>query len=365
MKKLVVLKVLIWLYVLAMILMDIIEISKVLKNVGGSMPTNSMIFLIIIKNLIPFIILVVIYTILVFIYKKRGVEINKDNNHKLKKTMSTLIHSRVLYVVLPILVILGFILSILLIQNQILYYPHYNEISNFNLSKNTEGRLEELFVDSNEGRYHGWVYKCSEEADTIVYFGGNAQTSDEWFEYIKNNSERELYFQYNYVMIDYPGYSISDGKPGYNSIISMADTTISYVLNDDYLGNNRIIIMGYSLGTGVASYVASNNSVDMLILLAPYNNMTEVFNSKMNVFYGPLKYLVRSPFSSDKYIGDIDASILIIASKNDEVIPFKLSEKLVDKNSKITICSLDNVTHTELLTNIKTKKIIKDFLDQN
>ena len=123
--------------------------------------------------------------------------------------------------------------------------------------------------------------------------------------------------------------------------------------------------MGYSLGTGVASYVASNNSVDMLILLAPYNNMTEVFNSKMNVFYGPLKYLVRSPFSSDKYIGDIDASILIIASKNDEVIPFKLSEKLVDKNSKITICSLDNVTHTELLTNIKTKKIIKDFLDQN
>jgi hypothetical protein len=58
-------------------------------------------------------------------------------------------------------------------------------------------------------------------------------------------------------MVEYPGYSIYPGKPSEQKIFSDADTVIQFltVVLDVPLKN--IILMGRSLGSGPATYIAS------------------------------------------------------------------------------------------------------------
>ena len=52
---------------------------------------------------------------------------------------------------------------------------------------------------------------------------------------------------------------------------------------------DNIVIMGYSIGTGMATYLASQKNVNGLILLAPYDNALNLYNDNLNIFYGPIE----------------------------------------------------------------------------
>ena len=106
----------------------------------------------------------------------------------------------------------------------------------------------------------------------IIYFGGNMQSSDNFFFQMHESNNWGMFADHNFLMIDYPGYGYSSGTTNYNNIIKATDSIYQFVKESSYYGNNKIIIMGFSLGTGVATYVASSHNTDGLILIAPYNN---------------------------------------------------------------------------------------------
>ncbi|MCM1568486.1 MAG: hypothetical protein NC081_03450, partial [Roseburia sp.] len=117
-------------------------------------------------------------------------------------------------------------------------------------------------------------------------------------------------------MIDYPGYGLSDGSVKYDEILQMADIIYDSISNDEYYGKNGIIVEGFSLGTGVAAYLCSGHDVEKLVLVAPFDNGISLYNSVLNIFYGPLKYFVKNPFPSDKYAKEVTCPVLIVASLN-------------------------------------------------
>ena len=271
---------------------------------------------------------------------------------------------RVLKILTAAILILILAVSAFLIflQYKLLYYPHYNSESNSYLARSSGDELEEVFIDTDFGKCHGWVHKSSEDSDTILFFGGNGQTSDEWFETLNVRHKWESFGDYNYVMFDYPGYSTSDGKPGKDDVLLMADKAYEYVSESKYLGNKKIYVIGYSIGTGPATYVASKHDVQKLALLAPYSNMTDEFNTKINIFYGPVKILNRNNYESDKYAENVKNPVLIVASKKDEVIPYRLSEKLKGHFSNVTFETLDGKSHNDVVSDTKTLEYISDFL---
>jgi len=91
---------------------------------------------------------------------------------------------------------------------------------------------------------------------------------------------------------------------------------------------SRIIAGGFSIGTGPAAYLAANRNVAGLFLLAPFANSYDVYNKVLPIFHGPLRLLVKHKFSSDMRAPSITAPVLIVASENDEIVPFSSSEKL-------------------------------------
>ncbi|MEE0831125.1 MAG: hypothetical protein UIM26_06630, partial [Longicatena sp.] len=272
---------------------------------------------------------------------------------------------KAIYFVIFIGIILLFISFVWIFQNKFLYYPSYDDLAYINLTITNNDKLEEIYISADAEKYHGWGYKKSPDCPTIIYFGGNAQSSENFFFNMEKNDGWKSFGNCNVVMIDYPGYGLSTGKTEYKSILRMAEATYKYVNESDFYGKNEIIVMGFSLGTGVASYVTSSFDTDGLILVAPYNNARELYNNMCNIFHGPLNFLIRNPFPSDQFAKNVSVPTLIIASEDDEVVPYELSYRLKDYFVNYEFINVEGLYHNELLSDENVLNEIKLYVNNH
>jgi len=174
----------------------------------------------------------------------------------------------------------------------------------------------------------------------IIYFGGNGECSANVLRDIlsKNRATTSI------LVFDYPEYGNSEGEISESSIYDMAEASITYSLKK--WSSEKICIVGYSLGTGVATYVTSKFQFMKSVLIAPYKNMTAVFNSHLPVFYGPFKNLVKYDFPSIDYCSTMEANVLIIASDTDEVIPYSMAIEFKEQlNQKAELITISGLSH--------------------
>ncbi|PRR82538.1 alpha/beta hydrolase [Clostridium vincentii] len=232
---------------------------------------------------------------------------------------------------LTVLILINIIVSasttISLLSDQMFFYPNQDkEAYNKNLKNEN---YEEIKITKDDDILNGWLLKNIEgKAPLIIYFGGNGECSARRFD---NNfvSKKWGYFEeYNFMMVDYPGYGNTSGTPSDKTMFENALKTYDYAVSREDVDQKNIVIMGYSIGTGVATYLASQRDIKSLILLAPYDEGITLYNSQVNIFYGPLKYLVKYKFESIEYAKSVKVKPLILASKDDELIPYSSSFKL-------------------------------------
>lgn len=88
---------------------------------------------------------------------------------------------------------------------------------------------------------------------------------------------------------------------------------------------NRIVILGYSVGTGPAAWLASQNYPQKLILLAPYYSLAD--EAKTLYPFLP-SFILKYPLQTHKYIQHTSASIIIFHGDADELINHSSSLRL-------------------------------------
>ncbi|MGI6787826.1 MAG: alpha/beta hydrolase [Acholeplasmataceae bacterium] len=258
-------------------------------------------------------------------------------------------------------IILIFIGIIATFQDTFLYYPTHISSGERTLMESPE--FTKINIPDGNKNYSGWAKISEENLFTIIYFGGNAEASAVTFFY-RFQEEVDDFEYANFIMVDYPGFGLSDGKPSEKSLKHMSLLTYDYIVSLDKINNTKIIVMGFSLGTGLATYVAANRDVDQLILIAPYSSMIDVVNSKIPIFYGPIKYLWRSEFNTMKLLPDIKCNTLIIYSNDDMMIRPKFSKKVLENIDHAESIIADGLGHNELLNNEEILKQIKTFIFQ-
>ena len=155
----------------------------------------------------------------------------------------------------------------------------------------------------------------------VVYFHGN-----------KENIERYAGFAdiftkqgYEVWMEDYPGFGKSTGERTEQKMYEQG-LQVQKMAAAKY-GKDSIIIYGRSLGTGIASYLASVKDCRRLILESPYYSMEALF--RHYAFIYPVNWMCKYHFSTYQYLQNVDAPVTIFHSTNDEVIPYKQSKRLL------------------------------------
>lgn len=154
-------------------------------------------------------------------------------------------------------------------------------------------------------------------SNALIYFGGNAEdVSRNMPDFSAAFPNRAIY------LLHYPGYGGSSGSPSEPAIFADALALFDHV----HAEHKNIIVIGRSLGSGVAVRLASVRPVERLVLVTPYDSLGDV--AAHNYPYLPVRWLLRDKYESWRYAPQVTAPTRIIVAEQDEVIPRASTERL-------------------------------------
>ncbi|MCA9748617.1 MAG: alpha/beta hydrolase, partial [Romboutsia sp.] len=146
-----------------------------------------------------------------------------------------------------------------------------------------------------------------------LYMHGNAGSLRDWGWIYKDFVARG----YDILLIDYRTYGKSTGKLSEKNMHS--DVTFIYdELKKDYQ-ENQIIIYGRSIGTGMATHIASIRKPKGLVLETPYYSIIDI--AKRIVPFLFLEPLLKYKFKSFKFLKTVECPIYFLHGTNDNVVP--------------------------------------------
>lgn len=126
------------------------------------------------------------------------------------------------------------------------------------------------------------------------------------------------------VALSYRGYAGSSGRPSEQGLLR--DAAAAYAFAAARYQPDRIVVWGFSLGSGVAIALAAVQPVGKLILEAPYTSITDLAAAVIPIM--PLRWVMRDQFRSDERIARVTAPLLIMHGARDATIPISFGERL-------------------------------------
>ncbi len=126
------------------------------------------------------------------------------------------------------------------------------------------------------------------------------------------------------VALSFRGYAGSTGSPSEQGL--MQDAEAAYAFTNARYEPSRIVVWGFSLGTGVAVAIAAEHPLRQLILEAPYTSTVDVASSLLRIV--PVSLLMRDQFHSDRRIDRVTVPLLIMHGDNDPAINISFGERL-------------------------------------
>jgi pimeloyl-ACP methyl ester carboxylesterase len=160
-------------------------------------------------------------------------------------------------------------------------------------------------------------------------------------------------------MVDYRGFGKSEGAiTGERRFYE--DLQLAYDQMKVRYPEEKIVILGYSIGTGPAAKIASVNKPRLLILQAPYYSLKDMMKRHYPIIP---TFILKYRFETNEYLRTCGMPIVLIHGKEDEVIPYGSSIRLKEIMKKTdTVIILDGQTHNGMTDNPEYQTAIKKLL---
>lgn len=213
----------------------------------------------------------------------------------------------VVWIILGVFLLVGLPLLFYFPQRHYVFSPTYYPNRSWFREHTDRYRLHRLQV-APAVEIEGITYEPDQPALTILYFGGKEQDSVGLVQ--KLSSE---YPQVRWVAFNYRGYGESRGRPTEKNIL--ADSLIAYGWTVRHYEN--VGLLGYSLGSSVASYVASRREPKWVILVAPFDSVRALVREK--AFFVP-ELFIRYKFDTADFVEKITAPVFVYNSSDDEIV---------------------------------------------
>lgn len=192
----------------------------------------------------------------------------------------------------------------------------------------------------------------------LLFFHGNAEDiGDSWTFLVALSN----LLQVNSLLIEYPGYGLYKGKCSATQILNDADTIMSFLIAKCKIKIENIIIVGRSIGSGPAIYLASKNFVTALIVISGCLSIKNAVKDYVGSWAG---LIVKERFENWKNISKVKSPILIIHGLDDEIIPVKQALQLKMQCSEADIYLGKNMTHNKFYLWEDMGKPILNFFEK-
>jgi fermentation-respiration switch protein FrsA (DUF1100 family) len=173
----------------------------------------------------------------------------------------------------------------------------------------TNAEMVEIPTSDNE-RIRGWYAPPAAGKPVIVYYKGNSGSfTDEHERY-----EAWADAGYGFLAFDYRGFPASAGALNQNNVLKDAIAAFAFARNKGF----PVVIWGRSLGSGPASYVASQRQADALLLETPFSSAVAVARDRYWFF--PVEWLMLDQYPVNEWILSVDEPLFVAHGTGDRTI---------------------------------------------
>lgn len=223
---------------------------------------------------------------------------------------------RILSLVLAVYLVIG--VSLYFFQKKLIFHP---EVLAPDYKFTYEVPFEELHIRINDRELLSAVLlKADTARGIVIYFHGNARNISRYSrktrDFIRNG--------YSVLMMDYPTYGKSTGVLTEEAMY--ANALRMYQVARKSFPPDSIIIYGRSLGTAVATQLASVRDCRRLVLEAPYYNLTDMAQRLAPIY--PCGLMLNYKFPTNEYLPEVTSPVTIIHGSDDHTVPLSSGKKL-------------------------------------
>lgn len=130
------------------------------------------------------------------------------------------------------------------------------------------------------------------------------------------------------LIVNYRGYQGQVGEPSEQGLYQDARANINWLIDTQQVPPARIVMVGYSLGSGVASQMADEFTFAGLALFAPFTSMVEMAQKLFPAY--PASVLVRDRYETNLRITRLDEPLLVVMGRQDNIVPFAMGQAVYD-----------------------------------
>lgn len=219
---------------------------------------------------------------------------------------------------------------------------------------------ERLSVTAADGKTLVGIHIPADEPQRnrtlILGFGGNAWNGQDVAEYL-----HELFPDEEVVAFHYRGYAPSEGSPSADALVG--DAPLVYDLAVDRVKPKRVLVVGFSIGSGIAVHLAAARKLDGLILVTPFNSLKAVAQSMFP--WLPIGPFFDQEIDAAGAIGKVEAPIAIIGAERDEIVPSERTGGLRERVPHLAFDrTIDRAGHNDIYTRSDFHEAMRDAFDR-
>lgn len=232
--------------------------------------------------------------------------------------ISIMVMMTVVYFVLVLLLYLG--------QARLLYYP---QIPSRAIGPGPDSiglDYESVDLLTEDGiKLDAWFVPAHEPRGVVLFFHGNAGNISHRLDSLKIFHDLNL----STLIFDYRGYGRSEGSTSEEGTYRDADAAWRYLTESRGIPASQIILFGRSLGAAVAAYLASRQRPAGLIIESGFMSVPELAAKLYR--WLPARWLARFNYPTSDYLQVASLPVLIVHSRDDEIIPFEQGKMLFEQ----------------------------------
>jgi len=232
-------------------------------------------------------------------------------------------------------------------QRRLIYYPQFTQVS----ADHTD-----LAIIRPDAVLRGWVV-TPDQRDAVLYLGGNAEAVE---------ANRGVFAQWlpsrTVYLVAHRGYGASDGEPSEAALLADALAVYDDIARRHPDGD--LAVIGRSLGSGVASHVASERPIRHLILVTPFDSLAAVAQSHYPAF--PVNLLLKDRYESVAKLPRYDGRLLVLRAGRDAVVPPPHTDRLLASfQGQAQVVDFPHASHDDVSSDAAYWPAIRDFLQRD
>jgi uncharacterized protein len=181
------------------------------------------------------------------------------------------------------------------------------------------------FAAADGTKLHGWYVRHSQPKAHALLLHGNAGNVTVMAESLRTLNQRH---GLSVLALDYRGYGKSEGKPSEQGILMDGRAGRRWLAEREGIAETDVLLMGQSLGGGVAVDMAAKDGCRGLVLASTFTSIPAV--AQHHLSWLPMQWLLATKMDSLSKIKEYRGPLLLAHGEADEVIPYDQGVKLFE-----------------------------------